>query len=211
MLKRDWDKWDDPGVAEAIDTIWRDDTYGSEKKEREYEAGITHKLINFPMTQALEVGCGTGLMYKELVPKVIDNSSYYLGVDTSTNMLKIARDRYPEGRFSYGDLYSLPFRDRAFDVVLCYEVLGHLPDIQKPIEELTRVSKKLVVFTAWVTRYDVVLHDIEEVKQSSFLLKFYPPKVIEEAIVKASKGGDWTVRTFNVSGVKFLYGIEKGE
>lgn len=40
-----------------------------------------------------------------------------------------------------GDAYRLPFGDSAFDVVVCCEVLEHLPDVDAALEEIGRVLK----------------------------------------------------------------------
>jgi SAM-dependent methyltransferase len=40
-----------------------------------------------------------------------------------------------------GDAYRLPFEDGAFDVVVCCEVLEHLPDVDGALTEMTRVLK----------------------------------------------------------------------
>lgn len=40
-----------------------------------------------------------------------------------------------------GDAQALAFRDAAFDVVLCTEVLEHLPEPQRAIDEMWRVLK----------------------------------------------------------------------
>jgi len=41
----------------------------------------------------------------------------------------------------------LPYKDNAFDLVLCTEVLEHLDDPQKGLKELVRVSKKYLVIS----------------------------------------------------------------
>ena len=38
-----------------------------------------------------------------------------------------------------GDAYRLPFGDRAFDVVVCCEVLEHLPDVTAALKEIDRI------------------------------------------------------------------------
>jgi SAM-dependent methyltransferase len=41
----------------------------------------------------------------------------------------------------HGDAYRLPFPDGAFDVVVCCEVLEHLPDVDAALAEMGRVLK----------------------------------------------------------------------
>lgn len=48
-----------------------------------------------------------------------------------------------------GDVLKMPFEDNSFDVVLCAEVLEHLPfeKFEKGLAELKRVTKKYVVLS----------------------------------------------------------------
>ncbi len=42
---------------------------------------------------------------------------------------------------SVADIYRLPFWDSSFDLVICSEVLEHIPDDRKAMRELFRVLK----------------------------------------------------------------------
>ena len=44
-----------------------------------------------------------------------------------------------------GDIYNLPFQDDEFDIVMSNNLLYHLESIVKPITELVRVSRRLVL------------------------------------------------------------------
>lgn len=46
-----------------------------------------------------------------------------------------------------GMLPSLPFKDKAFDIVTCFEVLEHMREPKRSIEELCRVSKKVIIIS----------------------------------------------------------------
>jgi SAM-dependent methyltransferase len=55
---------------------------------------------------------------------------------------RVALDLHPAaGIHVRGDAHALPFRDAAFDVVLCTEVLEHLPEPQRAIHDIFRVLK----------------------------------------------------------------------
>lgn len=55
---------------------------------------------------------------------------------------RIAVDLQPAaGLHARGDAHALPFVDGAFDVVLCTEVLEHLQEPQRAIDEMHRVLK----------------------------------------------------------------------
>jgi ubiquinone/menaquinone biosynthesis C-methylase UbiE len=136
--------WHDPAVADFCDTAW---LALSEQAHRETLARLCSRHIQPGMT-VLEVGCGTGLVYGHLVPDVVSGDDY-TGVDIAAPMLALARERYPAGRFEHGDAYNLHFADASFEVVVCFEVLGHLPDIGGVIAELARVARLKVLFTVW--------------------------------------------------------------
>lgn len=55
---------------------------------------------------------------------------------------RIAVDLQPaRGLHARADAHALPFVDGAFDVVLCTEVLEHLPEPQRAIDEMYRVLR----------------------------------------------------------------------
>lgn len=51
-----------------------------------------------------------------------------------------------------GDAYRLPFADRAFDVVICSEVLEHLHEYERVLDEIGRVLKPGGLFCPTVPR-----------------------------------------------------------
>jgi hypothetical protein len=53
-----------------------------------------------------------------------------------------------EGRkLAFADIRSLPFRDGAFDLIICTEVLEHLPEevLLRGVQELQRVSRRYIL------------------------------------------------------------------
>ena len=89
---------------------------------------------------ALDVGCGNGastFYLQELIPSV-------WAVDRSEPMLAHHPLR-SAGRVAAADALRLPFRDGAFDLVLGWEVLHHLPDPRLAVAEMARVSRRYVV------------------------------------------------------------------
>src|SRR5262249_44941782 len=61
------------------------------------------------------------------------------GVDLSPGMLERARKRGL--RVSEGSATALPFADASFDVTCSFKVLAHVPDVEKAIEEMLRVTR----------------------------------------------------------------------
>jgi SAM-dependent methyltransferase len=71
------------------------------------------------------------------------------GCDVSENALVVAKKTNPGARFVAGSVVALPFPDKSFDVVGCFEVLEHLPDDlpRQALAELHRVAKRAVVLS----------------------------------------------------------------
>ncbi len=106
-----------------------------------------------PAASTLDVACGTGFLTRHL-PGVVT------GLDQSAQMLAIARERIPGGRFVQGDAMPLPFQDGSFDRVFTGHFYGHLRagERERFVAEALRVAGQLVVVDSHV-RPD---HDVEE-------------------------------------------------
>ncbi len=89
----------------------------------------------------LDAGCGEG----HLISKMIENNieGVFWGVDNTEVSLKQAIKRCPSAEFKKGNIMRLDaFKDDFFDVVICTEVLEHILEYGKAIQELKRVLKK---------------------------------------------------------------------
>lgn len=85
----------------------------------------------------LDAGCGTGRRLLE------SGAASAVGIDLSPEMLGagIGLGEPAAGiRTMVGDVRALPLPDRAFDVVWCRLVVGHLPDCAPAYAELARVA-----------------------------------------------------------------------
>ena len=93
--------------------------------------------------RVLDVGCGPGFYSAELLAEVGAKGSV-VGVDTSAAMLAGAARRC-EGQgdvaFHEGSATSIPVEDRAFDRVLCVQVLEYVADVPAALAELYRVLR----------------------------------------------------------------------
>lgn len=83
----------------------------------------------------LDVGCGTGAIIKKL------NEAGYKaqGVDVSEEALKYCRQKGLQ--VIQGGADRLPFADNYFDAVISLDMLEHLKDDRKAVEEISRVIK----------------------------------------------------------------------
>ena len=89
---------------------------------------------------ALEVGCGPGDLAKRLLPNLRCNR--YVGTDIGKDEIEIARKQNPAHEFQVADVYSLPFSNKEFDLTIACEVMEHLKNPHKAIQEISRVTKK---------------------------------------------------------------------
>lgn len=86
----------------------------------------------------LDVGCGDGYLASDLLQGM--NDFEYFGIDLSNAKLRSLRSRIkPVRGVLLADAESLPFYDGGFHVVLCSEVLEHLPSPERTLSEIHRV------------------------------------------------------------------------
>ena len=94
----------------------------------------------------LDVGTGAGRAALMLAR----GGAHVTAIDASEQMLEVARKRAAEQmvkvHFLRGDIHTLDFTDRSFDVVVCLRVLMHAPDWRRALSELCRVTDRLVIF-----------------------------------------------------------------
>lgn len=93
----------------------------------------------------LDVGCGEGFTLKKLEEKKIGKRNE--GIDYSEDAIKIGKKIYPKLALKRGDVYQLEYKDNSFDLILCTEVLEHLEDPVKAVNEIKRVAGKYIAFS----------------------------------------------------------------
>jgi len=94
--------------------------------------------------RVLDVGCGAG-HYLVSLRRELGVQFDYTGADATAHYLDLAAKAFANdtnARFQQADIFNLPFADCSYDVVMCNNVLLHLPSIAKPLSELVRVTKK---------------------------------------------------------------------
>jgi len=98
----------------------------------------------------LEVGCGTGVLAREVVKQVGPDGGV-TGVDLSESMLGVARDICPDVDFRQGNAMDLPFDDESFDIAIASFMLMFVPDPVLAVSEMWRVLKPggRLVITVW--------------------------------------------------------------
>lgn len=109
----------------------------------------------------LDAGCGSGrhlseaYRFRDVNVVGIDMSRKDSGKANKTLdcMIHEAQDGGGIKLVSVSDITNLPFADETFDVVICSEVLEHIPDHRKAAAEIIRVLKPGKSLVVSVPRY----------------------------------------------------------
>jgi 2-polyprenyl-3-methyl-5-hydroxy-6-metoxy-1,4-benzoquinol methylase len=103
-----------------------------------FRARLLAQVVPLAPARVLDAGCGEGHVSAWLAGSL--TACNITGVDGRADALATFRARNPGLTVLEGDLRALPFPDGAFDLVVCTEVLEHLPAPRAVLRELARVS-----------------------------------------------------------------------
>jgi len=109
----------------------------------------------------LDVACGAG-HYLRSLRNIVDSRIDYTGVDATPYYLELAKKAYGEGpTFITGDVLDIPIPASTYDIVICNNLVMHLPpDLLKAFSELIRVSKGVVSVRAMFGDRNYVVKEI---------------------------------------------------
>ena len=98
----------------------------------------------------LDLGCGNG----RYIPFFEKQKSDYFGIDNSTELIQIARKKYPKAQFFTEDALSLSFPNNYFDKIYSIALLHQIPSEEfrlQLLKEAKRVLrlKGLLILTVW--------------------------------------------------------------
>jgi ubiquinone/menaquinone biosynthesis C-methylase UbiE len=92
----------------------------------------------------IDLGCGDGVqvhLINEFLKKEIPQRNIH-GIDVSEGALVIARRKNTEGLFKKESVYAISFPDNFFDLAVSSDVIEHVQDPEKMVEEAVRITKK---------------------------------------------------------------------
>jgi len=101
------------------------------------EPVIKEILDQLPAGPSLDAACGTG----RIADLLSQRGHQVVGVDSSPEMLDLARARVPAGEFRLGDLTQLPVNDASVDLVVCCLASTHVPDLRPVMAQFARVLR----------------------------------------------------------------------
>lgn len=100
-----------------------------------------------PGSKILELGCGTGSMWKDNL-HLLSGGAELTMTDFSEGMLETAKQnvRAENVAFQQVDIQNIPYPDATFDVVIANMMLYHVPNLHKGLSEVRRVLKPGGIF-----------------------------------------------------------------
>jgi len=151
MTERYWQNWDEGDVAKRMDRQWLD-------SEQDWRKALGENILaEFGKgATMLDVGCGSGLIYGQMLGEGVVAPDSYVGGDVSRKMLGMARGRFPETQFVALDILNLPYPDQSQPNVICVQVLQHLPNYHEAMNELLRVAGRKLYITTWFQPEDAI-------------------------------------------------------
>ena len=136
--------------------------------DEKIELAIADLLADRPIGALLDVGTGTGRMLELFAPRA-DSA---LGVDRSSEMLRLARVKLDEAGISgaslrQGDMYALPLGDGSVDSIILHQVLHYAQQPGAAIAEAARV----LALGGQLLVIDFAQHDRAELKEQDAHLR----------------------------------------
>lgn len=113
-----------------------------------------------PGNRVLDIGCGEG---RHTIRACRESCAVCIGGDFGYDNLMATKSKLQfhadlddlscrNWALSAMDITALPFEDNSFDVVICSEVLEHIPDDDKAVSELIRIVKPGKILAVSVPR-----------------------------------------------------------
>jgi ubiquinone/menaquinone biosynthesis C-methylase UbiE len=97
----------------------------------------------------LDIGCCTGDYIKAW--REGGYHGEYLGIDVTPNFIQSCKERLPNEKFEVANLYEFNI-DKKFDLVVCQNVLMHLPDVKLAMEKIFSFSDNYVFLSFYGTK-----------------------------------------------------------
>jgi SAM-dependent methyltransferase len=114
------------------------------------DIGYALRAVRPDDRSVLDAPCGRGRLLKAVAQRA--PAALLYGLDVNRDMVAASRRAVPAARVQVGSVYAIPFRDGAFDAVLCNESFMHFDEPRRALAELCRVSRERVYFSVTTRR-----------------------------------------------------------
>jgi demethylmenaquinone methyltransferase/2-methoxy-6-polyprenyl-1,4-benzoquinol methylase len=163
-------------IAKTYDIANRLLSFGVDKSWRKRAVDNAFDIYNQrEIGKIVDVACGTGdmtaywLKRAEILNKNIEK---IYGVDPSSGMLSVAKEKLPHIEFIESGAINLPFEDSSIDIISITYGIRNVVEREKAFEEFSRVLKSggLVVILEFMKQ--------DESRFTSVFTNFYTRKVL---------------------------------
>lgn len=150
---------------------------GPDSQDLTNEISVLQKMLNFENTTVLELGCGAAEITRVIVGKTSVQSVIAAEVDEIQHQKNLAVTDLDRVTFKAYGAEAILEADKAFDIVLMFKSLHHVPldQLDKALEEIYRVLKpggwayiSEPVFSGRFNEIMRVYHDEEDVRKAAF-------------------------------------------
>jgi ubiquinone/menaquinone biosynthesis C-methylase UbiE len=119
-----------------------------------YAMDLANLIDHSVVSNALEIGCGTGRATRHL-SNILSPNSRLVASDISQDMLAVAKEKLRNRNIEWKiiDAESLPFESDSLDLIVCYFGYMFVPDKTKAFAEALRVLRKggMLLMATWDT------------------------------------------------------------
>jgi len=106
-----------------------------------------------PNLRWLDVCCGSGVLTEAIVERYAP--ARVAGIDASLQQIEFAQEHraHPAVNFESGDAMALPFAEATFDVAVCGLGLNYVPEPERALDEMRRVTVSAGLIAVYVWDY----------------------------------------------------------
>ena len=108
------------------------------------DLGVLYKNTKH-IERYIELGCGEGFVTRHLLD--IHQPEEAFAIDLDPEEVADAKVVLSDCNVSVGSIYNVEAEEASFDMVVCCEVLEHLEEPEKALEEIHRIANKYVLLS----------------------------------------------------------------
>jgi len=152
---------------------------------------ILKTLKPYSKLSVIDVGCGHGYLLGKLKEMGFNKL-------TGCDINPVNTDE--KINWIWADVENLPFHDKEFDIAICNHTLEHVINPQKAVNELKRISRKILIVTVPCQRYYHYTFDLH--------IHFFPEEGYVHNLMRMTDctcvklNGDWCFAGYLESGIK---------